>query len=93
MNHKELKKGYIKLYEQMMKYIWSFYTVELLAELEISVCNVFPIMTDVKNNFMRLKSAVIQDIRDDEEMKSAFDEFEKLIEQDVTFANILFVEK
>ena len=50
-------------------------------------------MTDVKNNFMRLKSAVIQDIRDDEEMKSAFDEFEKLIEQDVTFANILFVEK
>lgn len=93
MNHKELKKGYIKLYEQMMKYIWPVYTVELLAELEISVCNIFPIMTDVRNNFNRLQSSVFQDIKQDDKLKDAFDKFSELIQQEVSFANITFVEK
>ena len=71
MNHKELKKAYIKLYSAMMKYIWPVNTVELLAELETSVCNVFPIMSDVRNNFRRLRADVAADLRDDEDMKKA----------------------
>ena len=93
MNHKELKKAYIKLYSEMMKYIWPVNTVELLAELEISVCNVFPIMSDVRNNFRRLRADVAADLRDDEDMKKAFDAFQEKIDNDVTFANITFAEK
>ena len=93
MNHKELKKAYIKLYSAMMKYIWPVNTVELLAELETSVCNVFPIMSDVRNNFRRLRADVAADLRDDEDMKKAFDAFEEKIDKEVTFANITFAEK
>lgn len=93
MNHKELKKAYIKLYSSMMKYIWPVNTVELLAELETSVCNVFPIMSDVRNNFRRLRADVAADLRDDEDMKKAFDAFQEKIDNDVTFANITFAEK
>lgn len=93
MNHKELKKAYIKLYSEMMKYIWPVNTVELLAELETSVCNVFPIMSDVRNNFRRLRADVAADLRDDEDMKKAFDAFQEKIDNDVTFANITFAEK
>ena len=93
MNHKELKKAYIKLYSAMMKYIWPVNTVELLAELETSVCNVFPIMSDVRNNFRRLRADVAADLRDDEDMKKAFDAFKEKIDNDVTFANITFAEK
>ena len=93
MNHKELKKAYIKLYSAMMKYIWPVNTVELLAELETSVCNVFPIMSDVRNNFRRLRADVAADLRDDEDMKKAFDAFQEKIDKEVTFANITFAEK
>ena len=93
MNHKELKKAYIKLYSGMMKYIWPVNTVELLAELETSVCNVFPIMSDVRNNFRRLRADVAADLRDDEDMKKAFDAFQEKIDEEVTFANITFAEK
>lgn len=92
MNHKELKKAYIKLYSAMMKYIWPVNTVELLAELETSVCNVFPIMSDVRNNFRRLRADVAADLRDDEDMKKAFDAFQEKIDKEVTFANITFAE-
>jgi len=93
MNHKELKKGYIKIYKQMMKYIWSFQTVEILADLEVSVCNVFPIMSDVRNNFYRLETAVRNELKDNEDMKDAFDAFKEIIKSEVSFANITFVEE
>lgn len=93
MNHKKLKKGYISLYKQMMKYIWSYYTIELLAELEVAVCNVFPIMTDVRTKFQRLQNSVREQIREDDEMKKAFDDFNDLIQEEVTYANISVVVK
>lgn len=93
MNHKKLKKGYINLYKQMMKYIWSYDTVELLAELEVAVCNIFPIMTDVRTKFQRLENSIRNQIREDDEMKKAFDEFRELTEQEITYANIAVVAK
>lgn len=92
MNYKELKRAYIKLYEAMMNFLWPVYTVELLADLEISVCKMFPVMTDVRNNFNRLKASVMQDIRDEKKLKEAFDKFDKIIEDDVSFADVMFVE-
>ena len=93
MSHKDLKKKYIKLYQQMMKYIWSLNVVELLAELEISVCKMFPIMSDVRNNFNRLESSVRFEIQEDEQFKKAFDEFREMLDQEITFANITDINK
>lgn len=93
MNHKKLKKGYINLYKEMMKYIWSYDTVELLAELEVAVCNIFPIMTDVRTKFQRLENSIRNQIREDEKMKNAFDEFRALMEEEITYANIAVVVK
>lgn len=92
MNHKQLKRNYIKLYEQMMKYIWPIETVELLAELEVAVCNVFPIMSDVRTKFQRLRNSIISDIKEDKDMEKVFDTFSNATDEDVTFSNIQFVE-
>lgn len=89
MNHQKLKKAYTKMYTQLMKYIWPVSTVDVLADLEISVCNVFPIMSDVRNNFYRLKAAVGVEIREDKDLAKVFEDFEETMKEDVTFANIV----
>lgn len=93
MNHKKLKKGYINLYKQMMKYIWSYDTIELLAELEVAVCNVFPIMTDVRTKFQRLENSIRTQIKEDDEMKKACDDFRELMTEEITYANIIVAVK
>lgn len=85
----ELQNSYVQLYKQVREYIWPLSTVEHLADLEVSIYSRFPDMEDIRKQFKLLKSCMIDEIREDEELKSALDNFNKLIEDANTFYSSL----
>lgn len=92
MNSKNLKRAYLKLYKVMMNYIWAVAAVEALANLEVSVCKVFPKMTEVRNNFQTLCSLIYLDMKEYPELSEAVDEFKNSIEEDIIYSPIMSYE-
>ena len=76
----DLKKYYIKLYEEIRNYIWDFTTVKSLADLEISVFRRFPLISEVRTNFNQLYSCISRTCNDDEYLAKAVKDFRDLIE-------------
>lgn len=75
----DLKKYYIKLYEEIRNYIWNFNTVQHLAELEISVFRRFPLLSEVRNNFNQLYSCIRRICEEDEDLALAAQNFRNIV--------------
>ena len=85
----ELHKAYNDLYEEMRRYIWSFNTVELLADLEVATYCAFPDIRKVLSCLTKLRYAVNPTFQDDEELKKAFDKFDSVIsDTDSTYVSL-----
>lgn len=84
----DIQNAYIKLYEQLRKYIWAGDVVEKIADLETCVYEVFPNMDDVRKTFKYLKPELYQVIIDDEEFKAAVDKFEEAIKDEVGYGRL-----
>ena len=78
----DFQLGYNEIYKQMRKYIWDFETIENLVDFELSVYKAIPSIEDVRKSFEVLRRDTRYVEVDDDELKSAFDEFSKLIEDD-----------
>lgn len=74
--------SYNEIYKQMRKYIWDFETIENLVDFELSVYKAIPSIEDVRKCFQRLRMDTRCVEADDDELKSAFDKFSKLIGAD-----------
>ena len=76
-----LQSAYNALYKEVRRYIWDFETVSALADLEVETYQVFPDMEQLSKKFATFKRYVdaTDVLRDDEDVKKAFDEFEELI--------------
>lgn len=81
----DLQNGYIDLYKQLREYIWDFNTVEILAELEISIFTAFPERDKVKSTLQSLKYQIKDQFEDNEDLKKAYESLEKLVESEDTF--------
>ena len=83
MNHMlsltDLKRYYIKLYEEVRNYIWDFNTVKHLADLEISVFRRFPLMSEVRANFNQFQACISRIRQEDEDLDQAAKDFNDLI--------------
>lgn len=77
-----IQQSYQKLYVQLRKYLWSFDTVERIADLEVAVYQALPDVTIIRDKLERLKYNVNQTFKDDEEFKKSFDDFSNLILSD-----------
>lgn len=75
----DLKKGYVKMYEEIRNYIWDFNTVKHLADLEISVFRRFPHLPEVRSNFNQLFSCISRICGEDEYLAEAVENFRALI--------------
>lgn len=76
-----LQSAYNALYKEVRRYIWDFETVSALADLEVETYQVFPDMEQLSKKLATFKRYVdaTDVLRDDEDVKKAFDEFEELI--------------
>lgn len=77
-----VQQEYQKLYVQLRKYLWSFGTVEKIADLEVAVYQAIPTIKNIKDKFDKLKYSVSQTSKDDEDFKKAMENFEDLISSD-----------
>ena len=86
----KFQNAYKDLYEQLYKFLWDFKTVELIANLEIAVFQVFPEMQAIEKAYAEL----LRDVKrsnawDEEEFQLAFDAFdESLHEETVSDSDI-----
>ena len=85
INVSELQLCYNDLYKAMREYIWSYPTVEALAELEISVYQKCPDLEVVKRNLYMLDQRIRNVKYDDEDLKKAYDEFSDVLNSDSTY--------
>ena len=78
LSAKKLQNQYIKLYEQIRKYLWPFETVRYIAELEESVYKRFPDINYIRNVLRFLESEMMHELRDDEELREEFDKITEI---------------
>lgn len=89
----DIQNAYIKLYKEMQKYIWSAEVIENLADLEVSVYEIFPDMDLVRKNFKKLKYDLYDILHSDdkeesEPMKEVVDQFENTLNDEVGYGRL-----
>ena len=91
INIEDLRRLYIDLYVQVRKYIWPFDTVAHLVDVEMECYSAFPDMLKLRTAFGKLRSDVeaAVEMSEDKELKDAIDAFQKLIDSDEEFFNLL----
>ena len=79
-NTSELQQAYIDLYVQLMRYIWDYSSVQIIARLEIATYKRFPDIDEVKRylNLLRISARTVT--RDDEDVMNAFDDFQNVLD-------------
>ena len=79
-NTSELQQAYIDLYVQLMRYIWDYSSVQIIARLEIATYKRFPDVDEVKRylNLLRMSARTVT--RDDEDVMNAFDDFQNVLD-------------
>lgn len=80
INVADLQNVYVNLYKQLRKYIWNFSVVEDIADLEISVYQACPNMTNVGMCFRQVRTDVYEVEREDEDLKKALDKFQEVLD-------------
>lgn len=78
----QLQNKYIKLYECIRNYIWSYEVIDSLADLEIETFKALPDIMVVKAILDRLHVQTRNICKEDEDLECAFDEFEEILEND-----------
>ena len=82
ISQKELLNAYNNLYSSARAYIWNFYQVETIAELETATYKACPNVVEIRSALTRFQLACKETLRTDEEFQKAFDNFQKLIYED-----------
>lgn len=77
-----LQTTYNNLYTQLRKYIWSFEAVNAIADLEIACYQSFADLLSVRRHLDRVAQYARDVIKDDEDVKKAFDAFEDLLKDE-----------
>lgn len=90
----ELQNEYNNLYILLREYIWDFNIVCKIADLEISCYQTCPDIPIIKEQLSKLKYAISNTVRDNEDLQEEFDIFEDLLDKsnDTYYADIPIVQ-
>ena len=89
-----LQTTYNRLYVQLRKYIWSFEAVNAIADLEISCYESFADLLAVRRNLDRVAQFARDIMKEDEDVKKAFDAFDDLLKnEDTMYVKLLAVKE
>lgn len=76
----QLQNKYIKLYENIRNYIWSYEVVNLLADLEIETFKALPDIIQIKSFLDKLHIETRNVCKEDEDLEQSFVDFEQTLE-------------
>lgn len=75
-----LQNAYVDMYKEVRNYIWGIDVVEKLAELELSVYQALPDITDIKKKFNTFYSYVKTTAKEDNELQGALQAFRDMLD-------------
>ena len=78
-----LQQYYNKLYSLLRNYLWEYRTVREICNLELACYKAIPDLNAVRIALRRVRQSSINVIRDDNDLKETFEDFESAL-QDVT---------
>lgn len=78
----DIKRSYINLYKNLRNYFWDYYTVCDIVNLEKAVLTRFPDSDMLRYYASRLDSATRNVQLEDDDLKSAFDKFKAMLNED-----------
>lgn len=81
----DLQIAYNHLYKELRNYIWDVDTVIDIAELETAVYKAFPAYSEVSHRFTQLAEDTVQCVRESEELRNAFREFQNTLRSDTSW--------
>ena len=85
LSSSDLQIAYNHLYEELRNYIWDVDTVIDIAELETAVYKAFPTHSEVICKFTKLVEDTDQCVRESEELRNAFREFQDTLYSDTSW--------
>ena len=77
---KHLQRDYNKLYKQLRTIVWPYAIIVEIADLEIAVYKTFPSIAEIRTCLARLKTDCLRLVRDNEDLKEAFEVLEKTLD-------------
>lgn len=77
----EFQMAYVNLYKILRNYIWDFKVVCQIADLELSCYESCPNIQNIKVRLETLKQSMFNMVRENDELREAFEQFEELIEE------------
>lgn len=91
MNSSSIQNAYIDFYTVVRNYIWGFATINKLVDIEIESFQTFPDIIRLRNLLSDIRPDLESTMKDDDELKNAFDSFVKLVESDDKLYSIIDV--
>lgn len=88
-----LQNQYIALYKLLRNYMWSFQTVENIAELEIECFKAIPDVSRIRCKLGAVASAASYVTRNDEELKECIDTFYNMLDDNDVCKKILIAQE
>ena len=85
----EVVNAYNKLYECAREYIWNYYQVETLADLEIAIYRACPDIVEIRTALTRFGLACVEVLREDEEFNKKYEKLKDLVDSDETMYTML----
>lgn len=80
LDSKELQYHYMKFYVEMRRYMWDVQTVEFLVDFEIAVFQTIPSIERIQASWEKLKSAIRETLKSDEEFNKRANKLDSLID-------------
>lgn len=84
----DVQTTYNRLYAAIRKYIWDFYTVVALADLEIAVYKTCQDIPDIRSKFYRLRACISDVMYEDSELRNRADAFEALLNEPYSYVKL-----
>ena len=76
---KKLQRSYNKLYANLREYIWPYYIISSIADLEIETYQTFPDSQKLRGIFNNLRVECTRLVGDDEDLNGSFEEYNELL--------------
>lgn len=72
----ELRAQYVNLYRCMLNYSWDFYTINLLADLEVELYTSFPDISKLNHILSMLRMGISKAYISDKDLQRSFDKIQ-----------------
>lgn len=82
ISSRDFQNRYEVFYDQMRQYLWSYDTLELLAQVEADIYSAFIDREKLASDFYKMSTSLKEVLKEDEDFQKAYDKLRELIDSE-----------